>query len=86
MTVVKLEKDDKRIAFRKKVETLSAEPISKCYQCGECSGGCPESDKMDLLPSQVMHKIQLGDRSVLDTNTHWICSTCFVCSTRCPKG
>jgi heterodisulfide reductase subunit C len=86
MVVKKLKKDQKNIAFREKVETLSGEPIRICYQCGECSGGCPQSAAMDLLPSQVMHKIQLGDQSVLDANTHWICSSCFVCTARCPKG
>ena len=86
MSIIKLGKSDKRKVFRKKVEDLSGEPIKICNQCGECSGGCPESAFMELLPNQVMHKIQLGDESVLDSNTYWICSTCFVCSARCPKG
>ncbi len=84
--MVKLTKTEKRVAFRQKVLDLAGANIMRCYQCGECSGGCPESAVMDLLPNQVIHKIQLGDESVLDTNTFWICSSCLVCSARCPKG
>ncbi|MHA1555429.1 MAG: 4Fe-4S dicluster domain-containing protein [Candidatus Heimdallarchaeota archaeon] len=84
--MVKLTKTEKRVAFRQKVLDLAGDNIMRCYQCGECSGGCPESAVMDLLPNQVIHKIQLGDESVLDTNTFWICSSCLVCSARCPKG
>jgi len=86
LSIVKLTKTEKRLAFRRKVLDLAGDNITRCYQCGECSGGCPESAVMDLLPNQVIHKIQLGDESVLDTNTFWICSSCLVCSARCPKG
>ncbi len=86
MSFVKLAKNTKNIQFREKVMELAGINIKICYQCGECSGGCPESAVMDLLPNQVMHKIQLGDDSVLKANTFWICSSCLVCSARCPKG
>ena len=86
MTFVKLAKNQKNIQFREKVMELAGDNVIICYQCGECSGGCPEAAAMDLLPNQVMHKIQLGDESVLDSNTFWICSSCLVCSARCPKG
>lgn len=86
LSFVKLSKTPKRLQFRNKVMELAGENIKKCYQCGECSGGCPESAVMDLLPNQVIHKIQLGDENVLDSNTYWICSSCLVCSARCPKG
>ncbi|MCF2142340.1 MAG: 4Fe-4S dicluster domain-containing protein [Candidatus Heimdallarchaeota archaeon] len=86
MAFVKLTKSKKNIQFREKVIELAGNAVIKCYQCGECSGGCPEAGAMDLLPNQVMHKIQLGDESVLHANTFWVCSTCLVCSTRCPKG
>lgn len=86
LSFVKLTKTPKRLEFREKVLELAGDNIKICYQCGECSGGCPESAVMDLLPNQVIHKIQLGDDSVLKSNTFWICSSCLVCSARCPKG
>ncbi len=86
MSFVKIGKNEKNIRFREKVMELAGDDIQICYQCGECSGGCPEASVMDLLPNQVVHKIQLGDEKVLDANTFWICSSCLVCSARCPKG
>ena len=86
MSFVKITKNPRRVEFREKVMELAGDDINICYQCGECSGGCPKAAEMDLLPNQIIHKIQLGDDSILDANTFWICSSCLVCSARCPKG
>lgn len=72
--------------FAKKVEELSGENIMKCYQCGKCSAGCPLADQMDLLPNQVIREVQMGDTSVLDSKTIWLCASCFTCAVRCPQG
>ena len=72
--------------FRERVEELSGEDIGLCYQCGACSSGCPLTDEMDLLPSTVMRLVQLGIEEVLDSKTIWICSSCFTCQVRCPRG
>lgn len=81
-----LRKDEKTEKFIKKIEELTGQNIFACYQCGRCSAGCPLVDQMDLLPNQVIRLLQLGDMSVLDSNTYWVCASCFTCSTRCPKG
>ena len=66
---------------------LSNTNIFSCYQCGNCSGGCPSADYMDLQPHQVMRLIQLGRiGEILESNTVWICAACITCSVRCPKG
>jgi heterodisulfide reductase subunit C len=76
-----------RNEFIKKVETLSGIDLSKCYQCGRCSGGCPSAEFMDLLPNQVIRFAQLGKKEeVLSCKTIWLCASCFTCSVRCPKG
>jgi len=72
--------------FRERVEELSGEDVGLCYQCGACSSGCPLTDEMDLLPSTVMRLVQLGVEEVLDSKTIWICSSCFTCQVRCPRG
>ena len=46
--------------FVKKVAEISGENFFNCYQCGNCSAGCPSVDEMDLLPSQVVRYLQLG--------------------------
>lgn len=72
--------------FVKKVEEISGENIMKCYQCGKCSAGCPIADQMDLLPNQAIREVQMGDTSVLDSKTIWLCASCFTCAVRCPQG
>lgn len=72
--------------FRERVKELSGEDVGLCYQCGACSSGCPLTDEMDLLPSTVMRMVQLGIEEVLNSKTIWICSSCFTCQVRCPRG
>ena len=71
----------------KKIFTLSMENQYSCYQCGKCSAGCPSAPFMELLPNQVMRLLQFGKvERILETNTPFACCSCFVCSSRCPKG
>jgi len=71
----------------KRIEEISAQDIFQCYQCGNCSSGCPVIDYMDISPNQVMRLAQLGEAEMLlNSETIWICATCLQCSSRCPKG
>src|SRR4030042_2018736 len=61
--------------------------VSACYQCKKCSGGCPLTVAMDLLPHRVIHLALLGqEEKILGCNTIWVCSSCETCTTRCPNG
>jgi heterodisulfide reductase subunit B len=62
------------------------ENVFLCYQCVKCTSGCPLAEHMDLNPNQVLRAVQLGDDSVLESNTIWICAACQTCTTRCPQG
>jgi heterodisulfide reductase subunit B len=62
------------------------ENVYLCYQCVKCTSGCPLAEYMDLNPNQVLRAVQLGDDSVLESNTIWICAACETCTTRCPQG
>lgn len=73
-------------AFKAKVAEVSGEEIDLCFQCGACSSGCPMTEEMDLLPSKVIRFAQLGMDEVLGYKTIWVCSTCFTCEVRCPRG
>jgi heterodisulfide reductase subunit C len=75
-----------RSEFVKKVEELSGQNILACYQCGKCSAGCPVVAAMDILPSQVVRLVQLGQEDVLKSKTIWLCASCFTCASRCPRG
>ena len=79
----KIRKND----FVKKIELLSGQNVYGCYQCGRCSASCPMAEDMDYLPNQIMKLLQMGDNKTLkDSNTPWMCSSCLACTARCPKG
>jgi heterodisulfide reductase subunit C2 len=71
---------------RRKIELLSGEKISACYQCQKCTNGCPLTFAMDIAPHLVLHSLQLGLTSeVIDSDTIWVCASCETCTTRCPN-
>lgn len=74
--------------FKEQVlKTPVGEKIKTCMQCGICAGSCPVSHEMDYTPRQIVRMVQLGLKNdVLSSNTIWICTTCFSCSVRCPRG
>ncbi len=73
--------------LRKKLEDLSGEKISACFQCQKCTSGCPVTFAMDLPPHLVIRLLHLGQlQRVLDANTYWVCAACETCSTRCPNS
>ena len=77
----------KGTAFLRQVERRSGTPVSACFQCHKCSTGCPIGPGMDLLPSQVMRLIHLGEETeILESNAIWLCASCEACTTRCPMG
>ena len=83
----KMTRDIIKNSLVQKIEELSGQNVFDCYQCGNCSSGCPVVDYMDIIPNQVMRLAQLGaTEDILNSETIWICSACLQCSTRCPKG
>jgi len=56
--------------------------IKYCYQCGKCSGICPLGDFSFFSPRILIHNALLGKL----TEPQYLaqCSTCDLCSTRCP--
>ncbi|GFO96351.1 hypothetical protein ig2599ANME_0539 [groundwater metagenome] len=80
--------ESKDNAFRDLImKTPGGKNIPTCMQCGICAGSCPVSHEMDHTPRELVRMIQLGlKKEVLNSNTIWICTTCFSCSVRCPRG
>lgn len=83
----KLSKKDIQSEFVRMVEELSGQKLLKCYQCGKCSAGCPVVEAMDILPNQIIRLAQLGsEKELLNSKTIWLCASCVICTSRCPKG
>jgi len=63
------------------------EKIFSCIQCGTCSASCPAAHAMDISPRQMWRMVQLGmTEEVLRSKSIWLCSLCYTCHVRCPRG
>ena len=61
------------------------ENVYLCYQCEECSSGCPTVPAMRYRPAQMMRIAQFGlaDRLATDASI-WRCLGCDICTAHCP--
>jgi heterodisulfide reductase subunit C len=84
MEHIQLGRGDQR--FIRAVEEESGQSVGKCYQCGNCTAGCPMYFTYDYTPSRLMRLIQLGQKeTVLSSGAIWMCATCEACTTHCPN-
>jgi len=73
-------------AFKREIMEICGENVMSCYQCGECTAGCPAAYAMDITPNQIMRMTQLGMKDeVISSKAIWLCAGCEMCSTRCPR-
>lgn len=73
--------------FKRRIREICGENVLECYQCGECTAGCPAAFAMDIAPNQVLRMAQLGlADEALNSSAIWLCAGCETCATRCPKG
>jgi heterodisulfide reductase subunit C len=71
--------------FIEQVKKESGQNPSFCYQCGNCTAGCPYTHYFDYPVSQVMRLLQTGQKdTILNSKAIWLCATCESCTTRCP--
>jgi len=63
------------------------EKMLSCIQCGTCTASCPAAPAMDLSPRRMWRMVQLGmTEEVLRSKSIWLCSLCYNCHVRCPRG
>ena len=73
-------------SFSEEVARRSGQNIASCYQCGNCSAGCPASFAYDQQVNQIMRAVQLNLKElVLHSRSIWMCLSCSTCSLRCPN-
>ena len=71
--------------FIEQVKEESGQDPFLCYQCGNCTAGCPYTRYFDFPVSQVMRLLQAGQKeTLLTSHSIWLCATCETCTTRCP--
>jgi len=69
----------------KDTEFLEDTKITKCVQCGKCSASCPAGRNSRLLTRKIIMEAKSG-MDVVGREELWLCTTCFLCFERCPKG
>lgn len=86
-------------AETKKVEQMEEDPyelenfhkildecnILSCVQCGKCTGGCPAGRQSRIRIRELVHLAHEG-HDIKDCKELWLCTTCYNCQERCPKG
>ena len=61
--------------------------IQACIQCGTCSGSCPNEFAMDLTPRRLWRLVLMGqEEEIFSSRTFCLCSACYYCTLRCPRG
>ena len=82
---------EKKTKIKTFVDEISAIPggdgIRLCIQCGTCTASCPNANKMEHTPSQLIAMARAGlKEEVLSSNAMWYCLSCYLCTVRCPRG
>lgn len=86
MDTIKLNASD-GADFIREVQEESGQDVNLCYQCGNCTAGCPYTPFYDIPVSQIMRLVQAGqEKTVLSSRSLWLCATCESCTTRCPNN
>lgn len=58
--------------------------ILTCLQCGTCTGSCPSGKYTSLNVRRIIKDSTKKDIS--DQPDLWMCTTCYNCQERCPRG
>ena len=75
--------------FLKEVEANVEEGhmVKMCMQCGVCAGSCPMGPYWEHTPQKLFMMIRANKREeVLGTDSMWMCTSCYNCIARCPRG
>jgi len=73
--------------FARQVIERGGETLNLCFQCGTCTASCPSGRNTSFRTRQLIRKAQLGLKDdILNSNDLWMCTTCYTCAERCPRG
>ncbi len=63
------------------------EAVRACIQCGTCTASCPNAFAMDYTPRRMWRMVLTGEiEDLFSTKTFALCSACYYCTLRCPRG
>lgn len=74
-------------AFPTKIVERGGTTLLRCFQCGTCTGSCPSGRQTAFRIRKLIRWAQLGIADkVLASDDLWMCTTCYTCQERCPRG
>ena len=81
------QEEDLSLLHEVSMKTAGVSHLEMCIQCGTCGGSCPSAADMDHTPRMLFAMLRAGMRDlVLQSNTPWICVSCYHCVVRCPQN
>ena len=67
-------------------EFIDGENFKKCIQCGICGGSCPFGFYTDFTPRKIITATRAEIvNEVIESNAPWLCTSCNLCTSRCPS-
>ena len=74
--------------FKEAIEMIKdagGEAFRNCFQCGLCTAICPWNNVRTFMPHKKITESKFG-LVELGEEDWWLCSTCNMCVSRCPRG
>jgi len=78
-----IEEKDLDPNFAKEIRKFGGKDVMTCLQCGNCTGVCPISLKIDYKTRNIIKCCQFGLKKYT-LGTQWVCATCYRCYEHCP--
>ena len=69
--------------FAEEIRKFGGKDVMTCLQCGNCTGVCPISLKIDYKTRNIIKCCQFGLKKYT-LGTRWVCATCYRCYEHCP--
>ncbi len=69
--------------FAEQIRKFGGKDVMTCLQCGNCTGVCPISLKIDYKTRNIIKCCQFGLKKYT-LGTQWVCATCYRCYEHCP--
>ena len=66
------------------IPAMKNSEILACFQCGTCTASCPSGKYTSLNVRRIVKDSIKKDIS--DEPELWMCTTCYNCQERCPRG
>jgi Fe-S oxidoreductase len=67
------------------IREAGGDAFKLCWQCSLCSASCPWNTVRTFMPHKMICQSRYGLVDLEDEDW-WLCSTCNMCVSRCPRG